>query len=45
MPGWKGAREAERHMLHTSHAGIGVTPAFSCGGVVSPVIYLYTFLF
>lgn len=28
MPGWKGAREAERHMLHTSQAGIGVTPAF-----------------
>lgn len=28
MPGWKGAREAERRMLHTSPAGIGVTPAF-----------------
>lgn len=44
MPGWKGAREAERRLFRTSHAGIGHTSVL-CGGVVSPVRYLYTFLF
>lgn len=45
MPGWKGAREAERRMIHTSRAGISVTTSVLCGGVVSPVRYLYTVLF
>lgn len=46
MAGWKGAREAERRMLQTSPAGIdGCYTSVLCGGVVSPVRYLYTFLF
>lgn len=32
-------------MIHTSQAGIGVTASVLCGGVVSPVRYLYTVLF